>query len=132
IEDAELFHLANLFREAYNNGQEPTMKGFLFHEDQTISKQVVALADFGEELSPNWIRIYEKPFPTKEELYQQEIHSVLTYLKLRKIKKLMDENQRDMENPHSSEELVTLIKTHQHLKEIEMELTKAMGTVIFR
>jgi DNA primase len=132
IEDADLLHLCNTFREAYNNGAEPTLKGFLFHEDQSISKQVVALADFGDELSPNWIRIYEKPFPTKEDLYIQELHSVLTYLKLRKIKKMIDENQRDMELPHNDDEMITLIKTHQHLKQLEMDLTKAMGTVIFR
>ncbi len=132
VEDAELLHLSNIYRDAYQQGTEPTLKGFLFHEDQNISKLVVSLSDFGNELSPNWIRIYEKPFPTKEDLYVQELQSVLTYLKLRKIKKMVDENQRDMELPHSDEELITLLKTHQHLKELEMELTKALGTVIVR
>lgn len=132
VEDAELLHLSNVYRDAYQQGTEPTLKGFLFHEDQNISKLVVSLSDFGNELSPNWIRIYEKPFPTKEDLYVQELQSVLTYLKLRKIKKMVDENQRDMELPHSDEELITLLKTHQHLKELEMELTKALGTVIVR
>ncbi|TWI84937.1 DNA primase [Lacibacter cauensis] len=132
VEDAELLHLSNIYRDAYLQGTEPTLKGFLFHEDQTISKLVVSLSDFGNELSPNWIRIYEKPFPTKEDLYVQELQSVLTYLKLRKIKKMVDENQRDMELPHSDEELITLLKTHQHLKELEMELTRALGTVIVR
>ena len=108
------------------------MKNFLFHEDQNISKTVVALTDFSDELSPNWIRIYEKPFATREELFKQEIHSVITYLKVRKIKKMIDENQRDMENTQTSEEQITFIKTHQHLKQLEMELTKEMGTVIFR
>jgi DNA primase len=132
VEHPDLLNLVELYRQLYNAGSEPTMKGFLFHEDQTVSKHVVSLADFTEELSPNWIRIYEKPFPTKDELYLQEMQSILTYLKLRKIKKMMDENQRDMEREHTSEELVMLIKTHQHLKQLEMELTKVMGTVIFR
>ncbi|RXK58825.1 DNA primase [Lacibacter luteus] len=132
IEDAELLHLSTVYREAYQQGAEPTLKGFIFHEDQNISKLTVSLSEFGNELSPNWIRIYEKPFPTKEDLYIQELQSVLTYLKLRKIKKMIEENQRDMELPHNDEELITLIKTHQHLKELEMELTKALGTVIVR
>lgn len=132
IEHADLLQIVEQYKQWLNDGLEPNMKNFLFHEDQNISKNVVALADFSEELSPNWIKIYEKPFATREELFKQEISSVLTYLKVRKIKKMIDENQRDMEKLHSSEEQITLIKTHQHLKQLEMELTKEMGTVIFR
>lgn len=132
IDHPDLLQITEQYKQWLNEGLEPNMKNFLFHENQTISKNVVALADFSEELSPNWIRIYEKPFATREEMYMQEVLSVVTYLKLRKIKKMVDENQRDMERPHSAEELVTLIKTHQHLKQLEMALTKEMGTVIFR
>ena len=132
IEHTDLKQIVEQYKQWLNDGLEPTMKNFLFHEDQNISKTVVALADFSDELSPNWIRIYEKPFATREELFKQEIHSVITYLKVRKIKKMIDENQRDMENTQISEEQITFIKTHQHLKQLEMELTKEMGTVIFR
>ncbi len=132
IEHADLKQIVEQYKQWLNEGFEPTTKSFLFHEDQHISKTVVALADFSEELSPNWIKIYEKPFATRDDLFKQEIISVLTYLKLRKIKKMMDENQRDLEQTKSSDEQITLIKTHQHLKQLEMELTKEMGTVIFR
>jgi DNA primase len=57
---------------------------------------------------------------------------VLTYLKLCKIKGMIDENQKDLEQPHTDEELITLIKTHQHLKQMETELLKRLGTVIVR
>ncbi len=132
IEHPDLLQIVDQYKQWLADGFEPTTKSFLFHEDQNISKAVVALADFSEELSPNWIKIYEKPFATREDLFKQETTSVLTYLKLKKIKKMMAENQRDMEQPHSSEEMTTLIKTHQHLKQMEMDLTKEMGTVIFR
>ncbi len=132
IEHADLKQIVEQYKQWLNEGFEPTTKSFLFHEDRNISKTVVALADFSEELSPNWIKIYEKPFATREDLFKQETVSVLTYLKLRKIKKMMEENQRDLEQPKSSDEQITLIKTHQHLKQLEMALTKEMGTVIFR
>ncbi len=132
IEHADLKQIVEQYKVWLNDGFEPTTKSFLFHEDQNISKTVVALADFSEELSPNWIKIYEKPFATREDLFKQETVSVLTYLKLRKIKKMMEENQRDLEQANNSDEQITLIKTHQHLKQLEMELTKEMGTVIFR
>lgn len=132
IEHTDLLQIVDQYKQWLADGLEPTTKNFLFHEDQHISKTVVSLADLSEELSPNWIKIYEKPFATREDLFKQETSSVITYLKLRKIKRMIDENQHDMEKPHSSDEQITLIKTHQHLKQLEMELTKEMGTVIFR
>lgn len=132
ILNADLMPIVIQYKQWLSEGIEPVMKNFLFHENQQISKNVVALADIQHELSPNWIRIYEKPFATREEMYHDEIKSVMIYLKLRKIKKMIDENQQDMEKPHDDEDAFTLLKTHQHLKQLEMELTKELGTVIFK
>ena len=44
----------------------------------------------------------------------------------------MDVNQRDLEKATSPEEQMILVQTHQHLKQIEIELTKQLGTVIYR
>jgi DNA primase len=56
----------------------------------------------------------------------------MTYLKLKKIKKLILENQLDLEKENSTEDIIILLQTHQHLKQVEMELMKKTGTVIFR
>lgn len=47
-------------------------------------------------------------------------------------KRLMDENQRDLEKSTVAEDQMILVQTHQHLKQMEIELTKQLGTVIFR
>ncbi len=44
----------------------------------------------------------------------------------------MDENQRDLEKSLVAEEQMILVQTHQHLKQMEIELTKQLGTVIFK
>ena len=44
----------------------------------------------------------------------------------------MDENQRDLERSSIAEEQMILVQTHQHLKQMEIELTKQLGTVIFK
>jgi len=44
----------------------------------------------------------------------------------------MDENQRDLEKATIAEDQMILVQTHQHLKQMEIELTKQLGTVIFR
>jgi DNA primase len=56
----------------------------------------------------------------------------MTYLKLKKVKRLILENQRDLETELSEDDLITLLHTHKHLKQLEMELMKHVGTVIFR
>ncbi|MFN5913186.1 MAG: hypothetical protein ACK43J_02245 [Chitinophagaceae bacterium] len=48
------------------------------------------------------------------------------------LKRLIIENQLDLEREHSPEDLVILLQTHQHLKQLEMELMKIPGTVIFK
>ena len=133
IDNTDLLEIVNQYKEWYDNGIEPVMKNFLFHENQKISKNVVSLADIKNEISPNWKDApYEIIVPTREDKYKEEIQSVLTYLKLRKIKSMVDENQRDLEKPHTNEDLITLIKTHQHLKQMETALIKELGTVIYR
>jgi DNA primase len=59
------------------------------------------------------------------------VESAISYLKLRKIKKLLLENQADMETA-SNENFKTLILTHQFLKQQEIELTRKLGSVIVR
>jgi DNA primase len=44
----------------------------------------------------------------------------------------MDENQRDLEKSRDSEEQLILLQTHQHLKQMEIDLTRQLGTVIFK
>ena len=70
--------------------------------------------------------------PSREDLYREEVFATLTYLKLRKIKRMIDENQKDLEKETDREKQFHLIQTHQHLKQLEVELTKQWGTVIFR
>ncbi len=132
IDNKQLIRVLQTYREWYNAGLEPTAKNFLYHDDLPMSALVVAIMDFSHEISPNWKEHYEGHIATRDELFKEEVFSTLNYLKLRKIKRLMDENQRDLEKNHSLDEQLMLLQTHQHLKQLEIELTKQLGTVIFR
>ena len=61
----------------------------------------------------------------------QDVQMSVNFFKLRKIKKMFEENQRDMESA-SYEEQMKLIEVHKHLKAIEKELTQLLGTVIIK
>lgn len=132
VEDPSLQTIIDLYRRWYDEGLAPTIKNFLYYEDQQLSTAVVGLMEFPHELSHNWKEHYEGKIYTREELYREEILSTLSYLKLRKIKKLIEENQRDLAQISSPEQQLVVIQTHQHLKQLERELLKAAGTVIVR
>ena len=116
----------------YQQGLQPNQKSFLYHDDLVIAKLVMDIMDFRYEISPNWKEFYEGKIETREELYKEEVYSTLNYLKLRKIKRLMMENQSDLEKSTTTEEQLILLQTHQYLKKSEIELTQKIGTVIFK
>lgn len=132
IDNKELVRVMQTYKAWFDAGIEPTAKNFLYHEDQQMSSLVVSIMDFNYEISPNWKEHFEGHIATREDLFAEEVFSTLNYLKLRKIKRLMDENQRDLERSTVAEDQMILVQTHQHLKQMEIELTRQMGTVIFR
>ncbi len=132
IDNKDLLRVMHTYKVWYDAGIEPTAKNFLYSEDQQMSALVVSIMDFNYEISPNWKEHFEGHIATREELFAEEVFSTLNYLKLRKIKRLMDENQRDLEKAANPQDQMMLVQTHQHLKQMEIELTKQLGTVIFR
>jgi DNA primase len=132
IEDASLIAIMELYKKWYQEGLEPTEKNFLYYEDQTVSATVVSLLEFPYELSPNWKDHFEGKIATRDDLYKEEIISTVNYLKLRKVKKMIEENQKDMGRVTSPEEQMVVIQTHQALKQMEIALLKDVGTVILK
>jgi DNA primase len=132
IDNKNLVRLLETYKIWYDNGIEPTTKNFLYHDDVELSTLAVSIMDFNYEISPNWSAHFEGHIPTREDLFKEEVFSTLNYLKLRKIKRLIDENQLELEKAIGNDEQMICLQTHQHLKQVEMELTRQLGTVIFR
>ncbi|HMH33686.1 MAG TPA: hypothetical protein VK543_11680, partial [Puia sp.] len=132
IDNRDLVRILETYKDWYASGLEPTAKTFLYQENQELSTLVVAIMDFPYELSPNWKEHYEGKISTRDELYREEVVSTLNYLKLRKIKRLMDLNQKDLEKSQSAEEQMMFMQTHQHLKKMERDLVQGIGTVIIK
>ncbi len=135
---------------------------FIYHPDTKLSAFAVSLLNFPYEESDQWKKEYSQSGGYQKTLFQQsyedfmktlhkdnedklmnylkidedrtneEVESAVNYLKLRKIKRMLLENQLDLEKQHSPEEYSMLHQTHEHLKQMEMELTRKMGAVIIR
>ncbi len=134
---------------------------FTYHPDTTLSTLAVSLLDFPYEQSERWKTKFSDSTGYQKELFEQgyedfmktissgnenklhsfllmeedktaeEVESAITYLKLRKIKKLLMQNQSDMENANPADQ-ATYYGTHQVLKEMEMELTRKLGSVVVK
>ncbi len=132
IDNKRLLKILDIYKPLYEQGLEPTIKTFLYYDDQEISTLAVSVMDFHYEISPNWKDHYDGKIATPEELYREDVLSTMRWLKARKIQRLIEDNQRDLMKPHTHEEWLVLSQTHMHLKELEKALTKETGTVIFR
>jgi DNA primase len=83
------------------------------------------------ELSQRWDDVMEGMKILERDTSVQDAIMSLNYFKLRKIKKMFDQNQQDMEHA-SFEEQLKMIQLHKQLKDFEREITKQLGTVIIR
>ena len=139
FEELEAFHFDNnqlenlytIYRKQYEQGLQPDAKSFLYTDDESIRSLVVSITMFPHELSQKWDEVLEGMHITNRDTSQQDVLMSINYFKLKKIKKMFEENQRDMEHADFDEQM-RLIEIHKNLKEIEKEITKQLGTVIMK
>jgi len=135
---------------------------FVYHPDTKVSSLAVSLLNFPYEESEHWKKEYSQATGYQKQLFEQsyeqfirtvardndqqlmnylkaeedrtheQVESALNYLKLRKIKRMLNENHADLEKMHSKEEQEVLFRTHEHLKNMERAITEKLGTVILR
>ncbi len=149
------------YKNLFQQYKEVDKNLFVYSEDKELSIFAVSLLSFPHEQSKHWKEESSQSGGFQRELYQQdyksfmhtiskdgkdrlssflltqkdttneEVISAINYLKLRKIKKLLLQNQVDMQTADASE-FNNLILTHQFLKQQEIEITKKLGTAILR
>jgi DNA primase len=120
------------YKESFLNNENPNTKSFLYSNDKNIADLVVSITMFPFELSQNWDKRLEGMNISNRDVSHQDVLMSLNYFKLKKIKKMFLQNQSDIEKAQDFEEQKQLIEVHKNLKEIEREITKQIGTVIFK
>jgi DNA primase len=131
FDNEQYLQLYQIYKSWYDKGLEPTSKSLLYHDDDAIRNLVVNLTVSPHELSLKWDTILEGMNIVNRDTSMEDVTMSVNYFKLRKIKKMFDQNQQDMENA-GFEEQMRLIELHKHLKDIEREITKKIGTVIIK
>jgi DNA primase len=131
LDNQDMIQLVKTYFEWQVAGKIPNNKTLQYHEDQQIQQLVMGLFEPEHELSLRWNEKLGLKKPVEDIGYQHQIEVSLLYYKLRKIKKMIRQNQDDMEQVQG-EEQIQLLHIHKHLKDAERELTKIIGTVIFK
>lgn len=139
FEELEQFHFDNpalealyeTYKNLYHQGLEPTAKTLLYNVDDATRTLLIQITMQHQELSYNWDNVMEGMHILNRDVSHQDVMMSVNYYKLRKIKKMFDENQRDLEQA-PKEDYKRLIELHQHLKAIEREITLQLGTVIIK
>jgi len=140
----------------------PDKNLFIYSSDPAVSSFVVSLLNFPYEASEHWKKEFSSSTGYQQKLFDQsyedflrsvtvgneaelmtflkmdedkthiEVESALSYLKLKKIKRMLLENQVDLEKKHTPEEYQDLAQTHEHLKQMEREISDKLGAVIIK
>ena len=131
LDNQDMIQLVKTFFEWQVAGKIPNNKTLQYHEDPQIQQLVMGLFEPEHELSLRWNEKLGLKKALEEVTFQHQIEVSLLYYKLRKIKKMIRQNQEDMEKVNG-EEQIQLLHIHKHLKDAERELTKIIGTVIFK
>lgn len=130
ITDDELSKIIHIYKTMVEKETPPDIKFFIYNEDSFISRKAVSLIEFPYEVSKNWEEKYNQAVPSREEQYIADITSTLRYIDLKNIRKLLTENEIELKKNTDKDRLEILLKTHQHLKKLELDLAKPKGTVI--
>lgn len=124
--------LYDLYHHLYVEGQEPTAKTLLYYPDEAIRNMVVNITMIPHELSLRWDEKMENAKKDTKDTSREDVFKSVCFFKLRKIKKMFEENQQEIEKATSVDEQLQLIKVHNRLKQIEVQITKELGTVILK
>jgi DNA primase len=148
IENITVTRVLQQYREMLAEHKEPTDKDFIFSQENDISTLVVSILNTPYELSAHWdaerqafasleqgfrkylgIDYKHKPLVKEEKGFKDDVLSTLQYLKLKKIKRLLEENLSDLEANNTYQKLLEVLHPHLHIKEMEMEIARITGTV---
>jgi len=131
LENEDMVYLVEAYKKWFYDGKLPNGKTLQYHEDERVQKWVVSLFEPDHELSTRWNEKLGKPEREEVKDIINEIEIGLMYFKLRKVKKMISQNQMDLETAAEKEQ-IQLLQIHKHLKEVERALTQGIGTVILK
>ncbi|HXB44484.1 MAG TPA: DNA primase [Puia sp.] len=161
FKNKKVAEVLKIYKTRYQLGHRLSISDFAYSEDNEIVKLVIEATNHPYELSARWYdedrahTINKKIFGLEyedykeqilhnensneivyyrqtDENYKNEVGDSLIYLKLKKIKRLILLNEEDLKNPSLTlDEIKHYQEVHAHLKQMQINLTRKSGLVIY-
>jgi DNA primase len=111
------------------NQQVPDQRYFTSHADKIIRQKTADLLQVHHVPSQNWQEKHRIEVLHGDQIYENEIESTFAYFELKLLRRLLNENMKQMQHEKDVQKVIILMKAHQSLKLREKEL---MSLVIVR
>ncbi|MBS1666228.1 MAG: DNA primase [Bacteroidetes bacterium] len=161
FKNKKVAEVLKIYKDKYLSGQQLSVTDFAYSSDNDIVKLVIEATNHPYELSVRWndedrahtvnkhiwklsYEDFKKEVLSPDEAsgsiysrqtddnYRADVDDVITYLKLKKIKRLILLNEEDIKNPTASmDEIKHYQEVHMHLKKMQIELGRKKGMAFY-
>lgn len=121
-----------IFKDGLANNQCIDSTYMMRYGPEHLRQVVVDLISEKYEISENWANRYKIFVPTEEENLKNLALTNVLRLKLRVMRKMIQENMDKLKQAETNEEQNHFLMVHQELKKLEMELARSLGIVVIR
>ena len=121
--------ILEIFKDQLKEGHIIDADFYIQNSPQEIKNEVIDLITQRYEISDNWgnKKIY---VPKEEELLNRSAYENIIRLKHKVIKKLLDDNMKEMKRLKDDDEIERLQKVNIELNKIKVELGKKLGIIV--
>ena len=121
--------ILGIFKEQLKEGHIIDADFYIQNSPPEIKNEIIDLITQRYEISNNWgnKKIY---VPKEEELLNRSVYENIIRLKHKIIKKLLDDNMKEMKRLKDEDEIERLQKVNIELNKIKVELGKKLGIIV--
>ncbi|MCL6524000.1 MAG: DNA primase [Thermoflavifilum sp.] len=121
------------YKQQYERNQAIDLRYFLYHENAEISRFVAEVLNLlsDDALSYSWEERFQLQILKEQDMPIEQTIQTVHHLKMRKLKKMIEENLQELQQAQTDEERFEKIQTHLFLKNMEKQYGAITGTVIY-
>ena len=134
IEDVEFrnknyIKIIDVFKKEFKNNNVIDINHFLTDEFKDIKNDIIDLSASKYEISKKWKNKFNIHVSDESDTLKKNTYTNILRLKFRLIRKMINDNLKNLTNSSDSKNEEQTIKIHNKLKSVEIEIAKKLGNV---
>ncbi|SMO59660.1 DNA primase [Solitalea koreensis] len=113
-------------------GEPLTDRFFINHPNEKISQLTATLFSSKHSLSENWVKMHEIDVPEEKDLLNNAVLSAVYHIKMRKVMRLIRENQEKLRTATTDDEIIEIQTMHIQLNQVKQLISAELGAVILK